>query len=173
MLNLLIAVVSDTYARVESSSQDEMYKNLSDLIIENSFLVPSKDLSHHDKSGDYLYVAKQDDTQISEETIEGKVQLLEQVLVTRTNAVDHATKELIKTFENALSKVAEKHTTIYIEESMKSEMKFKQYMGKLEAKLTGGKHIGSGNPSISNSPSTTDMKRLQRRKSTRATQERK
>ena len=42
MLNLLIAVVSDTYARVESSSSCEMYKNLADLIIENSFLVTAK-----------------------------------------------------------------------------------------------------------------------------------
>ena len=40
MLNLLIAVISDTYARVEGTSQNELYKNLADLIMENEYLVP-------------------------------------------------------------------------------------------------------------------------------------
>lgn len=125
MLNLLIAVVSDTYARVESSSSNEMYKNLADLIVENSFLVPAKDLEDHDKDGDYLYIAKLDNTQISAETIEGKVLLLEHALLKRASCIEHASKELIKTFGNALHKVSEKHTQIYVEESMKNEMKFK------------------------------------------------
>lgn len=41
MLNLLIAIISDTYARVEGTSQNELYKNLADLIIENEYLVPN------------------------------------------------------------------------------------------------------------------------------------
>jgi hypothetical protein len=48
MLNLLIAVVSDTYAAVDSSSSNELYKNLADLIIENQFLVPKSDIEEHD-----------------------------------------------------------------------------------------------------------------------------
>lgn len=41
MLNLIIAVISDTYARVEGTSQNELYKNFSDLIVENEYLVPA------------------------------------------------------------------------------------------------------------------------------------
>jgi hypothetical protein len=48
MLNLLIAIISDTYARVEGSSQNQLYKNLADLIIENEYLVPSSLLQEHD-----------------------------------------------------------------------------------------------------------------------------
>lgn len=48
MLNLLIAVISDTYARVEDTSQNELYKNLSDLIIENEYLVPKAYFAEHD-----------------------------------------------------------------------------------------------------------------------------
>ena len=40
MLNLLIAIISDTYARVEGTSANELYKNLADLIMENEYLVP-------------------------------------------------------------------------------------------------------------------------------------
>ena len=42
MLNILIAVISDSYARVESTSLEEMYKNFADLIAENEFLVKNQ-----------------------------------------------------------------------------------------------------------------------------------
>lgn len=44
MLNLLIAVISDTYARVESTSLNELYKTMADLICENEFLVSNSSL---------------------------------------------------------------------------------------------------------------------------------
>jgi hypothetical protein len=44
MLNLLIAVISDTYARVEATSLMEVYKTMADLITENEFLVPNSTL---------------------------------------------------------------------------------------------------------------------------------
>jgi len=39
MLNILVAVISDSYARVEGTSIEEMYKNFADLISENEYLV--------------------------------------------------------------------------------------------------------------------------------------
>ena len=48
MLNILVAVISDSYARVESTSIEEMYKNFADLIVENEFLVPHQKLVEHD-----------------------------------------------------------------------------------------------------------------------------
>lgn len=48
MLNILIAVISDSYARVESTSIEEMYKNFADLIAENEYLVYKRNLQQHD-----------------------------------------------------------------------------------------------------------------------------
>lgn len=48
MLNILIAVISDSYARVESTSIEEMYKNFADLIAENEYLVYKRKLEEHD-----------------------------------------------------------------------------------------------------------------------------
>lgn len=64
MLNLLIAVISDTYARLEETSQNELYKNFADLIMENEYLVPSSQFQEHDDKGSYLYIAKIDSNEI-------------------------------------------------------------------------------------------------------------
>lgn len=39
MLNILVAVISDSYARVEATSMEQVYKNFADLIAENEYLV--------------------------------------------------------------------------------------------------------------------------------------
>ena len=57
MLNLLIAVISDTYARVEASALNTMYKTMADLMVEQEYLVMKSSLATHDNSGDYLYIA--------------------------------------------------------------------------------------------------------------------
>lgn len=67
MLNILIAVISDSYAKVEATSIEEMYKNFADLICENEYLCRSKFLQAHDQMGDYLYVAKVDKTEGEDE----------------------------------------------------------------------------------------------------------
>ena len=58
MLHLLIAIISDIYAVVEANSENGLYRDLSDLIIENSFLVPDSKIHEHDHQGDYLYIGK-------------------------------------------------------------------------------------------------------------------
>ena len=57
MLNILVAVISDTYARVEDASLSELYKVMSDIIVEAEYLIPEQALEDHDNCGDYLYVA--------------------------------------------------------------------------------------------------------------------
>jgi hypothetical protein len=74
MLNILVAVISDSYARVESTSMEEMYKNFADLIAENEYLVKRQALDDHDAMGDYLYIAKVDKNDGAEgEAWEGKL----------------------------------------------------------------------------------------------------
>jgi hypothetical protein len=60
MLNLLIAVISDVYALIDETSECEVYKNLSDLIVENEYLIKGGDIQDHDSAGDYLYIASVD-----------------------------------------------------------------------------------------------------------------
>jgi len=48
MLNLLIAVISETYVTVQESQLNTMYSNMCDLIVENIHLVPKGDLEELD-----------------------------------------------------------------------------------------------------------------------------
>jgi hypothetical protein len=70
MLNLLVAVISDTYARVDAESVSQMYKTMADLSVENEYLVPHSSLETHDKKGDYLYVAIVDSTNGDDNSVE-------------------------------------------------------------------------------------------------------
>lgn len=87
MLNILIAVISDSYARVESTSIEEMYKNMADLIAENEYLVRRKYLEDHDKMGDYLYIAKVDKTEGNDE-VEAKLTDIKQNIVKKTEGIE-------------------------------------------------------------------------------------
>ena len=67
MLNLLIAVISETYVRVQEAAMNTMYKNLCDLIDENKYLVPQEELDKLDEEGNYMYLAKADESDITNE----------------------------------------------------------------------------------------------------------
>lgn len=89
MLNILVAVISDSYARVESTSLEEMYKNFADLIAENEYLVKNERLEDHDRMGDYLYIAKVDKTDGAEgEAWESKLEDVRKTLVKKTEGIE-------------------------------------------------------------------------------------
>lgn len=44
MLNLLIAVISETYANVQESQMNTMYQTMCDLLVENRHMAPSSAL---------------------------------------------------------------------------------------------------------------------------------
>lgn len=48
MLNLLIAIISDTYAGVDSQKERMMYKEFAQLIYENYHLLSQKDIERAD-----------------------------------------------------------------------------------------------------------------------------
>lgn len=61
MLNLLISIIGDSYADIQSNAQNSMYKELASLIYDNYFL------THFDlTSQTYIVMAKPDDEYIKE-----------------------------------------------------------------------------------------------------------
>ena len=93
MLNLLIAVISDTYARVESTSVSEMYKTFADLMTENEYLVPNSDLAEHDEQGDYMYIAILDNTNDAGNEVDNKIQKIKTEIISKTKHIEHILKD--------------------------------------------------------------------------------
>ena len=59
MLNLVISIIGDTFGRVKQNSINEFYKEISCVISENSYLVPSDvKQSRKAKPGELLLVCK-------------------------------------------------------------------------------------------------------------------
>ena len=63
MLNLLISIISDTYARVSSRAKQLMYGEFAQLIVEHRHLVTEEEMQAQERKGRYMYIAWVDDTQ--------------------------------------------------------------------------------------------------------------
>lgn len=58
MLNLLIAIISDTFERVQEQANSIMYKSMSELIYENQYLLRKSVIENFNKeAGTYLLIA--------------------------------------------------------------------------------------------------------------------
>ena len=64
MLNLLIAVISETYVTVQESQMNTMYQTMCDLIVENKHLASKSNLAALDQEGSYMYLAKVDEADL-------------------------------------------------------------------------------------------------------------
>ena len=58
MLNLLIAIISDTFANVQSQSQRKMYQEFAQLICENYHLLSEAEKRRYDSQGNYLFISE-------------------------------------------------------------------------------------------------------------------
>jgi len=56
MLNLLIAIISESFANVNSNARNAMYQEMASLIAENNYLVPESRKEHYAKKNLYLMV---------------------------------------------------------------------------------------------------------------------
>lgn len=133
MLNLLIAVISDTYARVEATSMNELYKTLADLICENEFLVSNSSLKSQDDEGDYLYIAIVDGNDDDGEVWESKLTNLKTKMVSTTVGIERMVREAQKNLVGTISSQGEKFLTMLLESNIKNEMRLKQYSKKVES----------------------------------------
>mmetsp|Transcript_35538 Transcript_35538/g.34561 ORF Transcript_35538/g.34561 Transcript_35538/m.34561 type:complete len:291 (+) Transcript_35538:1040-1912(+) len=132
MLNLLIAVISDVYAEVEERSENELYKNLSDLIVENEYQIKGKDIRKHDDQGDYLYIAKSDQTIFDDDSVEMKLTKLRRTVNKRTYYLNYDQTKFIKELNKAVHTSTEKYLTLLKEQSSVEDQKFKNEMKKFD-----------------------------------------
>jgi hypothetical protein len=58
MLNLLIAIISDTFANVQSQAQRKMYQEFAQLICESFHLLPEEVKKKYDNQGNYLFISR-------------------------------------------------------------------------------------------------------------------
>jgi hypothetical protein len=63
MLNLLISIISDTFARVSSRAKQLMYSEFAQLIVEHRHLVTVEEMQAQERKGRFMYIAWVDDTQ--------------------------------------------------------------------------------------------------------------
>lgn len=110
MLNLLIAIISDTYAAVESTAQNELYKNFADLINENQFLIPKAALDEHDSKGSYLYIATIDSHEGALDPIEQRLIDLKRTMTGRHHAVDKAAQDFANDIQTTLALNKQKYS---------------------------------------------------------------
>lgn len=132
MLNLLVAVISDTYARVEATSMNELYKTLADLICENEFLVPNGSLKEQDDLGDYLYIACVDSNNQDEEVWENKITVLKDKMMSKTVGIEKLMREAQKSLVKTISSQGEKFLSMLLESNIKNNMRLKQYAKKVD-----------------------------------------
>ena len=59
MLNLLIAMIVESFKKINSHSELTMYQEKADLISENSYLIPTCSRVSHCQKNKYLFVARE------------------------------------------------------------------------------------------------------------------
>jgi len=59
MLNLLIAIIGDTFGRVQEKSENNMYQEMAGIISENSYLIPQSRKEKHCPKKKYLVVVEE------------------------------------------------------------------------------------------------------------------
>ncbi len=57
MLNLLIAIISDSFTRITSVSEEAGYREMADLIAENTYLIPDSEKNQFCPNNKYLIIA--------------------------------------------------------------------------------------------------------------------
>lgn len=133
MLNLIIAVISDTYSRLEGTSQNVLYQNFSDLIDENEYLVPKSEVAQFDAEGSYLYIAKIDENDGAQgDQMERQLRELKDTITQRISTLERTAKELSRTLASTIELNKEKVTQMYIEDAIKNEISFKTLFKKNE-----------------------------------------
>jgi hypothetical protein len=68
MLNLLIAIISDSYARVTGNAEIATFQEKASMISENCFLIPTRVKKHYAENGKYLVIAQDADKIEGDET---------------------------------------------------------------------------------------------------------
>ena len=97
MLNLLIAIISDTFERVQGLAKQRMYQEFASLITENIHLLSEEQKLEFDNKGQYLYIASLEiDENNTADQWEGKIAEIKKQITKKSDLITQALRENMK-----------------------------------------------------------------------------
>eukprot|EP00347_Sterkiella_histriomuscorum_P004764 403359199 len=113
MLNLLIAIISESFAKVTSKSDQAVYQEMASMIAENSYLIPESRKKEYAESGKYLLIVK-DLEEINNEEIDDpildKLEALQKQLQKQIKDIKDDQKSNKKSQDEAIEKIVKQIT---------------------------------------------------------------
>lgn len=111
MLNLLIAIISDTYAKVASNAEQAAYQEMAKLIDENMYLVPRQEKETYANQNQYILVVENlekieysnDDPVVQK--IEKALSKVQEELTIETSKINKNMKSLDSTLKTIVEKI--------------------------------------------------------------------
>lgn len=133
MLNLLIAVISETYVRVQEAQMNTLYKTMCDLIDENRWLVPQSELDSLDAQGDYMYLAKVDESEISGEQWKRKMAMLTKTVERKVGGIESQLKALSEEITEKQKEAKAEFSSQFLKTSVRNHLAYKRTLAKIDA----------------------------------------
>ena len=101
MLNLLIAIMGDTFGRVQETAENNMLKELTSIMVENEMLINRNRIFGDAK---YIIIIQEEKVEESEVSWEGKLQYLKKLM--NKTVLDQS--KLLKGLEKEIVQIKEK-----------------------------------------------------------------
>lgn len=126
MLNLLIAVISETYVTVQESQLNTMYQTMCDLIVENKHLANKAALEEQDKEGDYIYIAKVDEADLQAASWKKTAANLRKTIDVKVGQIERNLYEFSLHVKETSFEGKSQFSTSFLKTSIRNELRFKK-----------------------------------------------
>ena len=138
-LNLLIAIMGDTFDRVQEAADSNMLKELTSIMAENEILFNRSIVF---KNAKYIIVVQEEKNNDANETWEGKLQYLKNVMDKNYKIQEETLKHLKKNIKHEILKNVEE---ISVKVEVEAEAQYKNYKSRLldVKNIVNGKHLRS------------------------------
>ena len=79
MLNLLIAIISETFATVQANAENAGYQEKAKMIFDNSFMVPNSSREKHCDANSYLLFVEKKEIEVEDHNDENTAEMLKEI----------------------------------------------------------------------------------------------
>jgi len=100
MLNLLIAIISETFSHVKENAQNASYKEMAALCAENSYIIPEKMKQTYAELNRYIIVVTDLEAEIGDDKDDEVIKRIDKLRKAVIGKVDGLSKELRELREN-------------------------------------------------------------------------
>ena len=110
LLNLLIAIISDSYANVAAAAEQAKYQERASMIAENNYLIPESVKSSYAKQRGLIVIATdldKEDIPQGKDIIISEVEKNQVILNEKISSVEESIKDKITSLEETLSEIKE------------------------------------------------------------------